>query len=153
MAEFRVTGLAELKKALNDLPERLERNVVRGGLRAGGNVIRDAAKARVPVRTGKLRDTIKVKTSARRGKLKATIVAGGQDVIYARMVELGTAAHFIKPRHRKSLLIAGLMREVVHHPGAQPKPFMRPALDESAEAAVNAFADYVRKRLAKEAAK
>jgi len=79
--------------------------------------------------------------------------AGGKKAFYAHMVEFGTARHFIKPKKRKSLFFAGIAREVVDHPGTSPKPFMRPALDNSQREAVDAAAAYIRARLAKEAAK
>jgi len=41
----------------------------------------------------------------------------------------------------------------VEHPGAEQRPFMRPALDSASQAAVQATADYIRNRLAKERAK
>lgn len=152
MAELQVKGLAELHKALQQVPEQLEKKVLRNALRAGANVMKKAAQDRVPVKSGALRKSIKVKTSARKGRyrLKATISAGDEDAYYAHMVEFGTAAHIIKPAKKKSLFFGGVAREQVEHPGAAPHPFMRPALDAASEAAVNAFAESVRRRLGKE---
>lgn len=154
MAELQVKGLAELHKVLQSLPEELEKKVLRNALRAGANEFKKAAKAQVPVKSGALRKSIRVKTSARKGRwrLKATVVAGNAEAYYAHMVEFGTAAHMIKPAKAKSLFFLGQAREAVEHPGAQAKPFMRPAFDSGSEAAINAFADSVRKRLGKEGA-
>uniref|UniRef100_A0A193SD31 Phage protein, HK97 gp10 family n=1 Tax=biofilter metagenome TaxID=1070537 RepID=A0A193SD31_9ZZZZ len=149
MAEIRMHGLVELKKALSTLPDKLEKNILRGALRAGGKEFQTAARQAAPVKTGKLRDSIKVRTSAKRGRVKATIVAGDKNAFYAHMVEFGTAQHFIKPKDRKSLFFAGLAREVIDHPGAKPAPFMRPAFDGAGEAATQAFAEYVKARLTK----
>lgn len=151
--ELHVSGLSELDKLLKELPARIEGNIMRGAMRAGAKVFADRAKQMVPVKSGQLRDSIKVSTRSKRGRVSATVRAGGKKAFYAHMVEFGTARHFIKPRKRKSLFFAGLAREVVDHPGASPKPFMRPALDGGQVEAVNAAADYIRKRLAKEAAK
>lgn len=153
VSELHVSGLAELDKLLKELPAKIEGNIMRGAMRAGAKVFADRAKELVPVKSGQLRDSIKVSTRSRRGRVSATVRAGGKKAFYAHMVEFGTARHFIKPRKRKSLFFAGLAREVVDHPGASPKPFMRPALDGGQVEAVNAAADYIRKRLAKEAAK
>lgn len=154
MAELQVKGLAELHKVLQSLPEELEKKVLRNALRAGANEFKKAAKAQVPVKSGALRKSIRVKTSARKGRwrLKATVVAGNAEAYYAHMVEFGTAAHMIKPAKAKSLFFLGQAREAVEHPGAQAQPFMRPAFDSGSEAAINAFADSVRKRLGKEGA-
>jgi HK97 gp10 family phage protein len=145
-------GLADLERTLDELPVKIERNIVRGALRAGGQVFQAEAQRRVPVRSGRLRDSIRVSVRIRRGLPMATIRAGGRgkgSAWYAHLVEFGTAQHFIKPRDRKSLLIAGLLREVVDHPGAKKSPFMRPALDAAAAPAVRAFATYAARRLTK----
>ena len=153
VSELHVSGLSELDKLLKELPARIEGNIMRGAMRAGAKVFADRAKQMVPVKSGQLRDSIKVSTRSKRGRVSATVRAGSKKAFYAHMVEFGTARHFIKPRKRKSLFFAGIAREVVDHPGASPKPFMRPALDGGQVEAVNAAADYIRKRLAKEAAK
>lgn len=153
VSELHVSGLFELDKLLKELPAKIEGNIMRGAMRAGAKVFADRAKELVPVKSGQLRDSIKVSTRSKRGRVSATVRAGGKKAFYAHMVEFGTARHFIKPRKRKSLFFAGLAREVIDHPGASPKPFMRPALDGGQAEAVNAAADYIRKRLAKEVAK
>lgn len=153
VSELHVSGLSELDRLLKELPAKIEGNIMRGAVRAGAKVMEARAKELVPVDDGDLRDSIKVSTKSKRGRVSATVRAGGKKAFYAHMVEFGTARHFIKPRKRKSLFFAGLAREVVDHPGASPKPFMRPALDSGQAEAVNAAADYIRKRLAKDAAK
>lgn len=153
MNDLKITGLAELDRALQDLPAKIERSVLRGGLRAGAKVIEAAARARVPAKSGALRESIRVSMRVRRGRVAARIIAGNKQAFYAHMVEFGTAHHWIKPRNRKSLFLAGLFRELVDHPGARQKPFMRPALDSSAGPAVDAMASYIRARLPSEFAK
>ena len=148
-----VTGLAELNRVLQQLPGRVEANVLRGGLRAGQKEILEAAKANVPIKSGALRDSLKIKTSNRKGKVSATLSAGNKKVYYAHMVEFGTAKHFIKPKKAKSLFFAGLARKVVDHPGVNAQPFMRPALDGAQEKALTAFREYLIDRIPKEIAK
>ena len=55
---IRLKGGPELLRLLDELPKNLERNVIRGGLRAGAKVIQQQAKANVPVRTGQLKRAI-----------------------------------------------------------------------------------------------
>ena len=151
MAELHTTGLAELHKALQNLPVEIEKKILASALRAGLREIEAAAKANVPVKSGALQKSIKVRVRNKkdRWRLKGVVVAGNKEAYYAHMVEFGTAAHLIKPKSRKSLFIAGVMRELVEHPGAAPHPFMRPAFDAANEAAVNAFADKARAGLAR----
>lgn len=151
--EMHISGLAELDKLLKSLPAKIEGNIMRGAVRAGAKVMESRAKQLVPVDNGDLRNSIKVTTRSRRGKVTALVKAGDKKAFYAGMVEFGTARHFIKPKNRKSLFFAGMAREVVDHPGSKPTPFMRPALDNSQQEAVNAAAAYIRARLAKEVAK
>jgi len=171
--ELHISGLAELDAALKALPTKVEVNVMRGALRAGHKTIADLARAKLAangsVDTGALRDSIRIgrlKTKSKKfGWLRYDLIAGDATAWYAHLVEYGTASYYtgkgksvrkpyeIKPRKRASLFIAGLMRETVTHPGAHPKPFMRPALDEGAQPAFQAVADYVRSRLPREVAK
>lgn len=149
--EVKVTGLAGLQALLDELPARIEANVVRGGLRAAAKVVALEAKRLCPVgKTGALRDSIHVSMRSKHGHLSATIKAGGGKVFYAAMVEYGTARHWIKPKNRKSLFVAGLMKEAVDHPGAKKAPFMRPAIDGKALGAIQTLADYLRERIPKE---
>jgi HK97 gp10 family phage protein len=162
-----VKGLSELQAFLDQLPAKMERNVVRGGLRAGARVVMGGAKAIAPMgepsarnakryggRLGALRDSIRVKTGARGGKVTASVVVGGKgkwgaDVYYARFVEYGTRPHWITSRNGGALSIGGMaFVKAVEHPGARPHPFMRPALDTYSGAAVVAAAEYMRDRLA-----
>lgn len=183
MSEIRVKGLSELNKFLQQLPAKIEQNVMRGALRAGANVIKDEAKRLVPVsapnsrdkkrygfRAGTLRDSIRVSARVKNGRVTASVYAGGQtksgaEVYYASWVEFGTAAHAIMAKQANgknaarrlnrqakrsgSLQIGGrFVGSVVMHPGSRPRPFMRPALDGRAQAAVLAAAEYIKKRLA-----
>ena len=151
MSEIKVTGMAGLQALLDELPARIEGNVVRGGLRAAAKVVEAEAKRLCPVgKTGDLRDSIRVSLRSKHGHISATVKAGNAKAYYAHMVEFGTARHWIKPKNRKSLFVAGLLREAVDHPGAKKEPFMRPAIDGKANEAIEAMAAYLRDRIPKE---
>lgn len=156
MALIHIRGAAELQKVLGQLPVKLERKILRGGLRAGAKVIEAEAKRRVPVVTGQLRDSIRVSTGSKRGgKVYAHVKAGGRkkgQAFYAHFVEFGTARHVILPgggtKAGKALAIAGRMVGAkVDHPGARARPFMRPALDTQSQKAVDQMAEYLAQRL------
>ena len=148
--DIAVSGLKELNDALQDLPAKIEKNVLRGAMRAGAKVMLDAARQQVPVRTGALRDSLTLKSGYQRGRVTGTVRAGNAKAYYAHMVEFGTARHFIKPKTARSLFIAGLFRDGVDHPGARARPFMRPAFDASSVAAIEALAEYLRVRIPRE---
>lgn len=160
-ATFNIKGLKELQAELDKLPAKIEANVMRSALRAGAKVIEAEVKQNIPVSppndenarlygsyTGALRDSVRVSTRSRRGVVSASVKAGNAAAWYWRFVEFGTAAHWIKPKSRSSLFLAGVAREVVLHPGARAKPFMRPALDAKMVSAVEAVREQVRRKLA-----
>ena len=165
---IKVTGLAELQALLDTLPDKLELNVMRGALRAGAKLIMQEAVANVPVGAtstgnadkyggyaGALRDSIHIGTKLSRPYVIARVVVGGKmkngaDVWYAHIIEFtGAVPHTISARGKAALSIGGLLFQSVHHPGMKAHPFLRPALDAKAQAAVIASAEYMKMRLAK----
>jgi len=150
MSTTHVKGLAELQAFLDQLPAKMEANIMRSALRQGAKVVQAEVQASAPVRTGLLKAGIKISTGSRRGKVTASIKAKGKHGFLAKWIEFGTAAHFIKPKRAKSLFFAGLMRDGVDHPGAKAKPFMRPALDGKAQEALLAVGEAIKKRLTKQ---
>lgn len=179
MSEVHVKGLAELQKLLDELPAKIEKNIMRGALRAGANVVKAQAQANIHSVSGELARSLRVSTNAKGGKVIAKVVAGkgfGAKGTPPKnlplWVEYGTKAHLIsvkdKPSRmtrrglkdfairtinkmiaRGSLVIGGnLVGPMVKHPGAAPNPFMRPALDTQAQAAVIAAGEYIKARLA-----
>jgi len=160
VSDIKVKGLAELQAFLDQLPAKMEANVMRAALRAGAKPILAAAKAGAPVGepsrkgaelykhySGALRDSIRVsvRIDRREGKVTASIKAGGKvgktgaNVFYAHMVEFGTRPHSLSKNGKGE----------ISHPGVSPRPFMRPALDANAEAAIVGAGEYIKKRLAK----
>ena len=158
-----VQGLADLQRALDTLPEKLQNNVMRGALRAGQRVIKDRAQQIAPIgvpstesirlygaHEGSLRESLRINARISNDTIIATLKAGNKVAFYAHMVEGGAKAHWIRPQHGKSLFIAGLMRTAVFHPGARKNPFMKIALDSQAQAAVERVGEYIRGRLTKQ---
>lgn len=150
MAEISVQGLSALQKALEELPEKLERNVIRSALRVGIKGMKAEAEARVPVKSGDLKASLKIRTRLVKGEPVAGLTAGDKKAYYAHMIEFGTKAHEIKSTNGKPLFVSnGRPIYKVKHPGARAQPFMRPAFDAGNRKAVEDFAAYVRKRLTK----
>jgi hypothetical protein len=142
--EFKMEGLAELQAFLQELPARVESNIMRGAIRAGAKPVADEARQLAPSlkdpdprRTaGALKKSVRVMSvRSRGGVVQGGVAVGGRvklgrgnkrqeaDAFYAHMVERGTAKM-----------------------GAQP--FFRPAIDGKVQAAIDATANYIRQRIA-----
>jgi HK97 gp10 family phage protein len=148
---FHVKGLADLGKALSTLSVRIEKNIMRGALRAGAAPMRDDARANAAKATGLLAKGIKVSTDAKRGMIYAKVRTTGKHSWLAHLVEFATAPHRINARNGGVIRINGRpVGSGVDHPGTRAMPFMRPALDAQATASVNETAAYIRKRLTAE---
>ena len=143
-----VKGLSDLQALLDTLPDKLERNVMRGALRAGMKPIKNAAQDGAAKATGTLAAGLKVSVRARAGKVTATLRAAGKHGYLARWIEYGTSAHQIRAKKGSALLVAGQPVNIVDHPGARPQPFMRPALDNHAQSSLVATGEYIKQRLA-----
>jgi len=152
---FKIEGLAELGKALRELPERVARNGLRVSVYAGAKVVRDEARARAPKAVqslgpnqpppGTLKRSVIMKhipelSSLTRQTFFVTVRHGkkyrkqgkkgnlSQDAWYWRFVEFGT---------RKM----------------RARPFLRPALEARRREAGQAMKDRLSERIEMEASK
>lgn len=144
-----VKGLAQLDAFLTQLPGKIQRNVMRGALRAGANVMRDHARANAAKASGLLAKGVKVSTGSKGGVVYSYVRTTGAHKYLANWIEFGTAAHRIVGRNGGMLRInGGAIVRSVEHPGSRAIPFMRPALDTQNGAAVVATGNYIKARLA-----
>jgi HK97 gp10 family phage protein len=176
MAETRIDGLSDLYKLMQELPAKIEGNVVRGALRAGQTVVMNAIIAKTPKDSGDLQNSIRIRfrsKSQKFGYVRMQVVVGNKKAWYSHLIEYGTASFYrgkgktvgkpyiIRAKDskgkqlsvglkRRALKIGATMVDQVTHPGIRPKPFVRPAFDESQGAALNAVVQYMRTRIPKE---
>ena len=167
-----VKGLSALQALLDTLPVKIEKNIMRGALRAGAKPVAEAARNGIHSVHGDLAKSIRVTTRVKNGTVIASVSTKGLKIANkALWVEYGTKPHYIsvqqseKPTYttrrgqtrtvsmttinRNSLKIgSNFVGPTVHHPGAQQKPYMRPALDNNAQGAVVATGEYIKNRLA-----
>ena len=170
---------AVLKSFPEKIEQNVMRGAIRAGQKVMLDAVREKLRSNGSVRSGDLINILRIqfdRKARKRGWVNAKLVVGSKEAFYAHMLEFGTAAHFIsikedaKPKRqtrrgerkygyrtinkmvkRGSLVIGKhFVGQSVSHPGSSPKPFIRPAFDESQQAAIEAFAEYVRKRLPKE---
>lgn len=153
MTEFAFeASLKNVLARLDELPDKIQENIVRGALRAAAKPLLEAAKRNVPDASGNLRDSIRISSSfdRRSGEIRTRVKAGRKrGPFYAPMIEFGTQPHTIKG----PVVLNGKVYRNIKHPGARPNGFMRRAFDSSGDAVVQAYADYMRTRLDKELAK
>jgi HK97 gp10 family phage protein len=145
-----IEGGRQLDDLLKSLAPKMEKNILRTALRAGGNILRDEARSLVPRKSGDLAKTIRVSTRIRKGQVTASVKAGNRIAYYAHMVEFGTRAHIEKAPKGSAMAVNGAARKEVEHPGAQAKPFLRPAADNKFPEAIEAITAKIRERLTQE---
>ena len=134
--EVKIIGMEELRADLRDVSKRVATNAIRSAIRQAGKLVIDSAKARVPVRRGKLRKGITQRVSTKRGVVR-TKVGFLRKAYYGMFVELGHAV----VSHGK---VVG---------SVSARPFLRPALAENEGLISDVFAGFVRGQIAKRRAK
>lgn len=162
VASVRIQGADALILRLGLLQKNMQRNIMRGALRAASKPIIRAAQATVPVRTGTLKRSIRFSSRGfLDGSLRAEVKAGGaglrgRSAFYAHIVERGAKPHSLVPRGKDTVTVSMRGRVVrtlkrgvgePHHKGFRARRYMARAAEASAAAASDAFADYVAQRL------
>lgn len=155
-----VKGVDELLKALKQFPQNIQKNVLKGAVRAGAASLVKEAKANVPADTGNLKKSIGVvevkSKKPQYVQFKVTPRKGfglKSDGWYAHMVEFGTLGKRDEPlsseTHRS--LKAKEMAEKGF--GSPAQPFMRPAYENKGEETITVAKEYLEKRIDKEVEK
>jgi HK97 gp10 family phage protein len=143
-----VRGFRELDNLLRELPNKLAGKALTNAVNEGARIIRDEARANVPVRTGQLRRSIRTFVRRKGVETGIAIAIGvrGKLAYIARFLEFGTKAHRIVATG-KSLDVVQV--KSVDHPGTSPNPFLTRAFDTKARAAVDAIRTRLRAELDK----
>lgn len=147
MSQTRVSveSLKEFESALKRVSAAVSGRAQAAALTiAADEILVPAAQKKVPRLSGELAESIR--TEAISASAANASVAVGTDVFYAGFIEFGTAGHRIEP-NGKALRIGDEYRRRAEHPGASPRPFLRPAYDENQQKISERVADELRKRL------
>lgn len=159
-----VRGKSGVKAFMARVPGQMT-DVIRGAARAGAKVVATEIKERTPAE--EVRDNLRIRTKAGDDQIKVTIdVKPGWGRSLGIWLEYGTSPHFISvddsqrggrsvsrinrlsEEHGASLVIGGkFVGKTVWHPGAQPHPVFRPALDTKEDEAIAAAQAYVQTRI------
>ncbi|OFW68309.1 MAG: hypothetical protein A2Y74_05995 [Actinobacteria bacterium RBG_13_63_9] len=123
-----IEGLPYMRAQFAELSNKAQRAVMRSALKQTGAVVVKAARAKVPVLTGKLKKSIKSSVSVKEGGLSYVDIGWGKDAFWGLFVEKGTS------------------KRSAH-------PFLRPALDESHAAILQTFTEALNQQIQKQTAK
>lgn len=125
MAETNITGMAEVINSLQAMGKNIKTPKLQKVIRQSSQRIINTARTLAPVNTGDLRDSIGFITSKDSTNLDKALIGLRREYYHAYlgvMFEFGTAERFQKNgRH------TGVISKSAH-------PFMRPALDQNANA-------------------
>ena len=153
---FELRGVKELTRLLDQLPTvAMKKTVLRNALKKAGNPIAEAAKANVPVVTGRLRDSITVspslKPSQRKGRQNrsAVTVYVGSSSPLAHLVEFGTVERILK--EPRQVFFNGRWAVIRTTGYTSPNPFLRTAWDSTKRVALKVFAEEMKNELYKSA--
>ena len=138
----KVKGMDELRKALSKITARAQLEASVTLTKTAAQTIARAARKKCPVVSGTLKKSIIVRQVSKKSKKYITYhvghkMSGKNNGWYGRLVEFGTLAHEIPKKsnaekyNNATMLINGsFIGGTVQHPGAEKKPYMRPAFDE-----------------------
>ena len=165
-----VSGLKELHRILDELPARLQNNVLRGAVRAGAKVLQETAARKARIATafdnargdqGRLAQNIV--TASRRDRNGELV--GGIRVKHHRYVTVGRTRSG-KPKNRyydpgrlwhifefgtEERTQKKFKRKARRTGFIASRPYIRPTVTERADAAVDRVRDYLAQRIDKEA--
>ena len=142
------------KAELKQLERDVRKEIIEKALMAGGEIIHAAAESKAP---GKLEIRIVGGRSLRKrvdARLQAIVKANGKFCAigpdskhwYYRFFEFGATSHDIRPRNKTAIAFMGDGGMVVRGSakatgGVRIRPFLRPAVDTNADAAVGLMGD------------
>jgi HK97 gp10 family phage protein len=124
MAETNLTGMAEVIKSLEAMGANIKTPKLQDVIQKSSQRIINTAKSLAPVESGDLRDSIGFITSKDSSNLDKALIGLRREYNHAYlgvMFEYGVA-----PRFQTNGRYTGVFKD--------PKPFMRPALDQNASA-------------------
>lgn len=146
-----VYGLDGLQKALKQFPKNVQKNIMRGAVRAGAAPIVQEAKSNVAKDTGNLEKSIGVVTGKPKNKNFTRVWVTPRVVTRSKSYKLKDGTKW---------KITGTVADgwyahfkefgTVNMPA---DPFMRPAYENKGEEAIKATKDYLAKRIDKEVQK
>ena len=160
----KLRGIREIREAFEQLPRKINRKILNDGLIAGARLVRDEAKARVPLL--KFPDPRRLRGALQRaihaGRVRPEGRAAATVWIRVRPLTKGQISRFKKARAKKGMKVAGALnpndpfywRFVEFGTSKMAAwPFLRPAFEARKYAMVDRAMDIFRLRVQAEIAK
>lgn len=132
-------GLRELKKALDALPDKINKKVLDSAVRAGANVIKKEAQSNVNIRP-----TQNDNEGGKRNRAPGSLRKG---ISVAKVKGTGTRVHFVVGTRKKAFYGRFLEFGTKH---IAPRPWLRPAYESKKAAAQAAFVKSLSRGLKRE---
>ena len=144
--EIEMTGEKELAKALEALGSAVA-DKLEGIAHAGATPVKEAAKDKAPQLSGDLSDKMTQETLEKSKTAVEVGVGPDKDTFWGLFIEFGVGAHHVKHVVAQALQIEQGFAVSADIPAIPAQPFLRPALDENIDAAINAIAEEAKKVL------
>ena len=147
---MKIGGLEALRKALRELPEKIQSRVLSGAVAGGARVVLKEARARVRIDTGLLRRMLRATRGKRNGSEAAAFVtvrrlSKKKIAAYKRKTGKGSASNVLDPFYW-SILEFGKSTRTAH-------PFIRPAFNATKKEAAEEIKKALQAGIEKEAKK
>jgi len=156
MSDVTILGMDAILKKLKVLPERVQKNVLVGAIRASAKPMIKEAKSLVPVDSGTLKKSIGiVKNRSKDRNIISFSVAPKSKAIHKALSKNKSPKWMVsKISGRRYLNIESYARTIEFGHGVKPAhPFMRPAFDKKGAETIDEAKKYMTKRIDKEIAK
>lgn len=154
MFDFKIEGMKEIEKSLNNLPEQLQHRATANALRAGARVVRNAAKANVsddPEIMGEINVTTRAK---KYGDPKVFVNSHHWRSIIKEYGTLDSRREPLSAKTKRKKSWKVRKGETSYRAKRRGMPtgmrgigFMRKAFDTQAPAAIRAFENKIRKEI------
>ena len=157
MLKIKVEGYEQAKKILDELPNNMQKRMLLTALRGSAKPMLQSAKAKVPVKSGKLKKMLRTVRFKDRNASKTEVSVAVKPVFnktkkkenqyYGKFLHEGTADPR-KSRKGKFLVFENQQGQKVFVKsvkGIKPKPFLEQAYSENSERTVATFGDELAK--------
>ena len=158
LVTFKITGLAELQKKLEDMPKTVAKKVLRDDLRAAGEYLKQEMVMQAPYRTGFLDSHFDTRVRVEHGELAAKAFVGPEGRMYyphegvtkeGRQFEewqrTSTGRHGVKGGLVPVVSVARFLEFGTSRMAA--RPFMTSAFESSKEALLTKIIEGIRSAL------
>lgn len=139
---IKITGIEEVQRMLREAPKNVVARGYLKALEAGINVFRDELELRTPIRLEYDGEDLMVEGGDLKGALMTAITLDSNfrgGVAAVGYGKLGYIANMVEYGHR--MVGHKPKKNVLKNSPVRPYPFMRPAFDTKADAAIDAFAN------------